>query len=95
MLSLFFKTFVTIFLAELGDKTQFATMGLATEGKGHWVVFAGSALALVVSSALAVLLGAKLVKIAPQRVIQAIAGCLFIIFGIIYLKSALTGPKGV
>ena len=50
------STFGVVFLAELGDKTQLATFGVAAaSGSGKWSVFVGSALALVASSAIAVI----------------------------------------
>jgi putative Ca2+/H+ antiporter (TMEM165/GDT1 family) len=94
MIQIFLKTFAVIFLAELGDKTQLAMMTGAstTDGNGHWAVFAGAAFALVVSSALAVFVGAKLGKLIPPRAIQAAAGCVFVVFGLIYLKGAIFPP---
>ena len=91
MIQLFLKTFVMIFLAELGDKTQFATMtgASAAGGKDHWAIFAGSALALTVSSAIAVFVGAKLSAHVSPRTIKAIAGTVFIVFGLIYLREAI------
>ena len=93
MINLFFKTFGVVFLAELGDKTQLTTMTLATDGKSHWMVFAGSAFALVLSSAIAVLLGAKFGEYIPRRAIKIVAGCVFILFGILSLKDAFLSAK--
>ena len=96
MTAIFFKTFAMIFLMELGDKTQIAlvTGASATAGKGHWAMLAGAVAALVISSALAVFIGAKIGKYLPQRAISAAAACVFIVFGLIYLKDAITGGGG-
>jgi Predicted membrane protein len=94
MMQVFLKTFATIFLAELGDKTQLATMASAsTVGSHHQlVVFAASAAALVLSSALAVLVGARLNRIVSPKTIQIAAGCVFILFGVLYLRAAFSQP---
>ena len=95
MLQIFFKTFTTIFFAELGDKTQLATMASASTvaSQHHLIVFAASAAALVLSSAIAVLLGVKINKFVSPKTIQIIAGCVFIIFGLAYLKDAFCPAK--
>jgi putative Ca2+/H+ antiporter (TMEM165/GDT1 family) len=85
MLRLFFSTFGLIFLAELGDKTQLATLALASEAKhpaAPWAVFAGSALALVATSAIAVLAGGFIARSVPPHLIRWVAGLLFIAAGI-------------
>lgn len=78
----FFTTFGLVFLAELGDKTQLATMGLAASGDGkRWLVFAASALALTLSSLLAVLAGDFLRARVDPHTIQRAASVLFIVLG--------------
>ncbi len=74
--------FITVFLAELGDKTQLATVLFAAEGKHHpWIVFAVAASALVASTALAVVLGTAAEKYLSQIPLKLIAGCGFIVLG--------------
>ena len=67
-LSIFFTTFTTIFIAELGDKTQIATLMLSAESGRPIIVFIGSSLALISSSVVGVLLGKWLSKkISPSK----------------------------
>jgi putative Ca2+/H+ antiporter (TMEM165/GDT1 family) len=82
---LFASTFVAVFLAELGDKTQLATLSLAAGGGSRWVVFAGSALALVATSAIAVLVGEGLARVVPAVWIKRAAGALFVALGVLLL----------
>jgi len=79
------STFGLIFVAELGDKTQLATFGLAGSGKSKLSVFLGAALALAATSAIAVLLGSALSRVVPTEWIERGAGVLFIVIGIFYL----------
>ena len=71
-----------IFLAELGDKTQLATLSFAAESKSRIAVFLGSAVALVLSSLLAVLVGTGLNRVMPANYIKTGAGVLFILLGV-------------
>jgi rubrerythrin len=89
---LFVSTFVLIFLAELGDKTQLAAMAKSIEGR--MTVFLAASLALVCSTLIAVVFGDALTRIIPERYIQMAAAILFIVFGGIMLFNVLTG-KGV
>jgi len=77
-----FTTFATIFLAELGDKTQLATFAFSAETKSRVSVFIGSAGALVLTSLLGVLLGAAISKLIPPNFLKMGAGALFVILGI-------------
>jgi len=80
------STYAAIFLAELGDKTQLATLALATE-RSRWAVFLGSAAALVTTSALAVLGGDLVARVIPPQWIHRGAGLLFIVLGVAFLVS--------
>ena len=78
-------TFGMIFLAELGDKTQIATMTMAAEKKRPWEVFIGAALALAAVSAIGVLIGNALGQYLPLEWIKRVAGAAFIIMGVLVL----------
>lgn len=81
-LSPLFAVFITVFLAELGDKTQLATVLFATEGQQNpWLVFAASALALTTSTAIAVLLGTFAAKYMAMVPLKLFAGIGFIVIG--------------
>lgn len=82
---LFVSTFGIIFLAELGDKTQLATFGLAASARSRWSVFLGAALALAATSAIAVLVGDALTRVVPEIWIKRGAGLVFVSIGVFYL----------
>ena len=66
--SIFLTTFTTIFIAELGDKTQIATLMLSAESGKPSIVFIGSSIALISSSLVGVLIGKWLSnKISPNK----------------------------
>ena len=66
--SIFITTFTTIFIAELGDKTQIATLMLSAESGKPIIVFLGSSLALISSSLVGVLIGKWLSKkVSPSK----------------------------
>ena len=82
-LKLFLTVFGTIFLAELGDKTQLAVMALSAENqKGLVSIFLGSVLALALTSLIGVLVGSVAAKYVSATVIQYVAGSLFVLIGI-------------
>ena len=81
-LSIFITTFTTIFIAELGDKTQIATLMLSAESGKPIIVFLGSSLALISSSVVVVLIGKWLSqKISPSK-FALLTGSLMIIISI-------------
>jgi len=76
----FGSTFLTIFLAEFGDKTQLSTLLMSAESQSPWVVFAGAAAALITTTLLGVLLGQWLAsRIAPKTVETASGASLLLI----------------
>lgn len=81
---LFATTFAAIFLAEMGDKTQLATMSLAA-GSSRWVVFAAAATALVATSAIAVVAGEAVARLVPPIWVKRGAGVLFVVIGAVFL----------
>ncbi len=90
-LKIFATIFATVFLAELGDKTQLATLLFAADHEvSKWTVFAGAALALVATSALGVLAGSLLNNVISPKQLQLLAGAGFIGIGIWTLVKAGT-----
>ena len=79
-LSIFITTFTTIFIAELGDKTQIATLMLSAESGRPLIVFLGSSLALISSSVVGVLIGKWLSKkISPSKFALSTAALMILI----------------
>jgi len=75
--------FATVFAAELGDKTQLATLIYASNSpSARWSVFLGSAMALVLSSAVGAFAGAFVGARIDPKLITRIAGASFIVIGI-------------
>ena len=82
---LLISTFGAVFVAELGDKTQLATLSMASGTTSKWVVFAGSALALCATSALAVLGGGLVARFISPVWLRRISGCVFLALGALFL----------
>ena len=79
------STFGLVFLAELGDKTQLATLTLASSGKSRWGVFLGAASALVLTSAIAAIAGEAIARAIPAIWLRRAAGLAFLVLGGFYL----------
>jgi len=74
--------FVTVFLAELGDKTQLSTLLFAADNQvGKWTVFLGASLALICASAIGVAAGSFLSQLINPKQLHYIAGIGFLIIG--------------
>ena len=75
------STFSTVFLAELGDKTQLATVAISGTSNRPLYVFLGSASALVLASFLGALLGGGLAEVVPAQLLQLAAAIGFLVIG--------------
>lgn len=80
---------VSFFIAELGDKTQLATMAFAAKYGAPLQVLAGSVIAMVIADTLGLLVGTAVNKYIPQKYIKAISGLMFIGFGFVGLGSLI------
>ena len=87
--TIFITTFTTIFIAELGDKTQIATLMLSAESGKPIIVFIGSSFALISSSLVGVLIGKWLSqKISPNK-FEFFTGLLMILISLFLLYDIL------
>lgn len=79
---IFSTVFIAVFVAEMGDKTQLATMLFAADKEvSKWVVFCGAALALVATSAIGVLLGGMVSSLIGEKQLHYLAGAGFVAIG--------------
>jgi putative Ca2+/H+ antiporter (TMEM165/GDT1 family) len=88
-LKLFITVFITVFVAEIGDKTQLATMLFAADKEASkWTVFLGASLALIVAAGIGVVAGSLLSELINPRVLSYLAGVGFIVIGAVTLYQA-------
>ena len=82
-------SFITVFLSELGDKSQLAAIALSGSCKSPRTVFFGTAAALVLTSLLGALAGGAVAELIPTRLLKAIAAVGFAILAInlLFFKS--------
>ncbi len=86
---IFGTAFLTLFLAELGDKTQLAVITLTAKSESKVAVFLGASFALILVTLLAVLFGGVLSQYIPTEWLQRIVAVAFIIVGILMLLGKL------
>ena len=90
-MKLFAAIFLSVFFAELGDKTQLATMLFAADNRSsQWMVFAAASAALVASTAIAVVLGAAAERYFSFLPLKLIAGFGFVAIGAYLIIEHLT-----
>jgi putative Ca2+/H+ antiporter (TMEM165/GDT1 family) len=88
VLSLLLSTFLTVFIAELGDKTQLATLTISGTSNKPLAVFLGSSSALVIASLLGALTGGSISNFLPEVILKSIASITFFVIGIrLFLNS--------
>jgi putative Ca2+/H+ antiporter (TMEM165/GDT1 family) len=80
---------IAFFLAELGDKTQLATISLAAQYKDFVGVWLGSTLGMVIADGLAIIVGIVMGKHLPEKIIKYISAAIFILFGIFITAEAI------
>ena len=90
ILSLLISTFLTIFIAELGDKTQIATLTMSGTSNKPFAVFLGSSTALVLASLLGALAGGSISNFVPEIILKSIASITFFIIGIRLFVNSFT-----
>ena len=89
MIKSFFVVFISVFIAELGDKTQLATFLFATDPNlNRTGVFFASSLALVLSSLIAVVLGDQIARFVSPVALKTLAGAGFVIIGVWIVVNA-------
>lgn len=79
---IFAATFVAFFLAEMGDKTQVATVALAAKFSALGAVVAGTTLGMLLANVPVVLLGDRLTSRIPLRPVRVLAALVFVILGV-------------
>jgi len=87
----FSATLVAFFLAEMGDKTQVATIALAAQYHSFFAVVGGTTLGMMIANVPAVLLGDRIANRIPVRLVHAIAAAIFALLGVATLLGAGAG----
>ena len=82
LLTLLFSTFVTVFLAEMGDKTQLTTITLSSTTNKPLAVFMGSSIALILATLLGALAGGSIANLIPAFLLKLLSGIVFLFIGI-------------
>ncbi|QOL27252.1 TMEM165/GDT1 family protein [Thalassotalea sp. LPB0316] len=86
---IFLTIFASVFVAELGDKTQLATMLFAADKEvSKWMVFAAASAALICATAMGVLVGTFISQYVDERTLSYVAGLGFIAIGLFTLYNA-------
>ncbi len=94
MFALLVSTFFTVFLAELGDKTQLAIVSISGTSNRPGAVFAGSACALVLASLVGAAAGGSLSSVIPTDALQLAASIGFLILGARLIQRSLQAEAG-
>ena len=90
-LGVFGATLVTFFLAEMGDKTQIATIALAVHYGAPLLVVIGTTLGMLIADVPAVFAGERLARKIPMKLVHSIAAGIFVILGVATLLGAGSG----
>jgi Ca2+/H+ antiporter, TMEM165/GDT1 family len=82
---------IAFFLAEMGDKTQLATISLAVKYNNMFGVLCGTTLGMIVADAIGIIIGVVMKKHIPEKIIKWVSASIFIIFGLIGVYSVILG----
>ena len=93
IINLLISSFITIFIAELGDKTQLATLTLSGNSSKPWAVFLGSASALILATLIGVLAGGSISTFIPEIYLKIIASITFFFIGSRLIYDSLKMAK--
>ena len=96
LITLLFTTFVTVFIAEMGDKTQLTTITLSSSTNKPVAVFLGSSLALILATLLGALAGGSIANLIPDFILKLLSGVVFLTLGLNLLtqsKKEITGDN--
>lgn len=88
-LGVYSTTALTFFLAEMGDKTQIATIALAARFQSFYAVVAGTTLAMLIANVPVIYFGHRFADRLPARAVHRIACVIFLVLGGLALKNAL------
>lgn len=89
--AVFGTTFITIFLAEIGDKTQLSTLLMSAQSHAPWVVFLGSGAALITTSLLGVLLGSWISSKLSPKTVEKSAGVMLLLISLMLFWDVFKG----
>ena len=81
LLTLLLTTFFTVFLAEMGDKTQLTTITLSSTTNKSLAVFIGSSIALILATLLGALAGGSIANLVPAFLLKLLSGLVFLFLG--------------
>ena len=90
-ISILITSFSTIFLAELGDKTQLATLIISAQSGRPLIVFIGASLALISTSLLGVLIGRWIANNLPRQKFTVVSGIVMLSLGIYLVTQGFIG----
>jgi len=88
LITLLFTTFFTVFLAEMGDKTQLTTITLSSTTNKPLAVFIGSSIALILATLLGALAGGSISNLIPAFLLKLLSGIVFLFIGINLLSKS-------
>ncbi|NJO40445.1 MAG: TMEM165/GDT1 family protein [Cyanobacteria bacterium CRU_2_1] len=89
-IEIFFSTFLTIFLAELGDKTQLTTVLMSAQSQSPWVVFVGAGSALIATSLVGVVIGRWLSKRVSPKTLETATAAMLLLISVLLLWDVVS-----